>query len=139
MNTNEIKKEFVNTETINNINVNNVRYQIDQKKGYKPFYATLKDGSSVLTDYDQFPYSRYFRGVPESYRPIVAEREAGWRPIHNNCYKVEDPNREVNIHKNCFESACSVVYPCYPNYAAKYSDRDAFNVMLNNACIVEYR
>jgi hypothetical protein len=128
------------TKQFNNANVNNIRHQIEQKKQSKPFYATLKDGSSVLTDYDHFPYTRYYRGVPESYKPIVAEREAGWRPIHNNCYKVEDPTtKQLNNHKNCFETACSVVYPCYPSYAAKYSDRDAFNVMLNNACIVEYR
>lgn len=127
------------TKEYNNINVNNIRYQIEQKKSSNPFYATLRDGSSVLTDYDHFPYNRYFRGVPDSDRPIVAEREAGWRPIYNDCYKVQDPTIQKTIHKNCFETACSVIYPCYPSYAAKYSDRDAFNVMLNNACIVQYR
>lgn len=127
------------TRQFNNLNVNNIRHQIEQKKESAPFYATLKDGSSVLTDYDHFPYTRYFRGIAESDRPIVAEREAGWRPIYNKCYKVEDPTPSVENRKNCFETACSAVYPCYPSYAAKYSDRDAFNVMLNNACIVEYR
>ena len=127
------------TNNINNLNVNNVRYQIEQKKNYLPYYATLNDGSAVLTDYDHFPYTRYFRGNPYSTRPIVAEREAGWRPVYNKCYSVEDPTVVVNQNKNCFEAACSTVYPCYPSYMAKYADRDAFNVMLNNACIVEYR
>jgi hypothetical protein len=129
----------MNPSQINNINTTNIRYQINQKKKSIPYYGTLESGSGCLTDMDNFPYKRYFRGIPDSPYPIVAEREAGWRPVNNDCYNVEDPTKIKNIHKNCFESACSVVYPCYPSFAAKYQDRDAFNVMLNNACIIEYR
>ena len=133
----------MNSQQANNINVKNVeniRYQIHQKKNPYPFYATYNDGSSVLTDMDNFPYNRYFRGVPENYKPIVFEREAGWRPIYNTCYNVEEPiKHEENKRKICFQTACSTVYPCYPDYASKYSDRDFFNVSNNNACISEYR
>ena len=88
---------------------------------------------------DNFPYSRFFRGEFESTRPVVFEREAGWRKKENNCYKVQDPIKPVNHNKLCFEAACSTVYPCYLNYASKYSDREAFLVQLNNACITQYR
>ena len=127
------------TDEVNKQNVQNIRYLIEQKKAYKTFFATVNDTSAVLTDMDHFPYKRFFRGEFESDRPIVFEREAGWRPTENKCYKVQDPVRTINNNKMCFEAACSTVYPCYPSYAAKYSDRDAFLVQLNNACVIEYR
>lgn len=127
------------TKDINTQNVENVRYLINKKKGNKPFFATIDDTSAVLTDMDHFPYTRFFRGEFESDRPIVFEREAGWRPTENNCYKNQDPIKPLNHNNICYESACSTVYPCYPSYAAKYSDRDAFLVKLNNACVIQYR
>lgn len=127
------------TKDINTQNVDNIRYLINKKKGYKPFFATATDTSAVLTDLDHFPYTRFFRGEYESDRPIVFEREAGWRTTENKCYKNQDPIKPLNNNKMCFEAACSTVYPCYPSYAAKYSDRDAFLVQLNDACICQYR
>ena len=53
------------TPLINEINVNNVRVQIAKKKGYNPYLATTEQAVQVLTDYDTFPYPRYFRGIPE--------------------------------------------------------------------------
>ena len=35
------------------------------------------DFSVVGTDYDTFPYTRWYRGIAEAAEPIVAEREAG--------------------------------------------------------------
>jgi hypothetical protein len=128
----------LNTLNINYDNVKNVRSQIRQKKGSEPYFADINTGSLVLTDYDNFPYNRWWRGEKYSSRPIVAEREAGWRPINNKCYKKIKKVGENKVN-NCFETACSTVYPCVPGYLAKYSDRDALNVMLNNSCIVEYR
>ncbi len=125
---------------INDANVANVRVQIAKKKGFNPYLATVGQSVQVLTDYDTFPYPRYFRGVPESSRPIVAEREAGWRHRHDNCYKVLEPQEpDKNYPNHCFEAACSTVFPCYPEYLHKFSDRDALNVILNKACIVQYR
>ena len=124
---------------INSTNIYNIRYQIQEKKKSNPYYGTYHDGSNVLTDYDNFPYNRYFRGIPESEYPIVAEREAGWRPRFDKCYNVQEKSHKENKLKNCFETACSTVYPCYPNILTRFADRDQFNVMLNNSCIVEYR
>jgi hypothetical protein len=120
-------------------NVKNIRSQILRKQNYKPYSATLNTGSIVLTDYDHFPYQRYYRGIPNSDRPIVAEREAGWRPIYNRCYKDDQKIDEISNNNFCFETACSTVYPCHPDYLAKYADRDSLNVMLNNECVSQYR
>lgn len=122
---------------INKMNVENIRYQIYQKKKSEPFYATYTDGSSVLTDQDTFPYPRYFRGVPTSDKPIVFERESGWRPIYNSCYK-NNPEATIDKYNNCFQYPCSTVVPCYPSSVAKY-DREFINIANNNSCINEYR
>ncbi len=78
------------TATINRNNVNSVREQINRKKQSRPFLATINDAAQTITDYDTFPYPRWFRGVPESSQPIVAEREAGWRTRYDDCYSVDD-------------------------------------------------
>jgi len=127
------------TQYINSSNVNHVRRQIAKKSGFSPYLATKQEASDILTDYDVFPYPRYFRGVPTSSVPIVAEREAGWRPRHDDCYKVLQPPVEANYPNHCFSSACSTVYPCYPEYLTKYADRELLNVILNKACVPQYR
>jgi len=129
------------TPLLNQHNVDAVREMIKQKKSPNPYFATVGTASDVITDFDHFPYNRYFRGVYSSPTPIVIEREAGFRPRHDRCYSVETPpSREKSPYPNhCFETSCSTVFPCYPSYLAKYSDRDALNVQLNKACIVQYR
>ena len=129
----------MNNIDINLENVKNIRSQILRKQNYNPYFATLDKGSIALTDYDHFPYQRYFRGIPNSNRPVVAEREAGWRPIYNKCYDDDLSTIKKDEYNFCFETACSTVYPCHPEYLAKYADRDALNVMLNNDCISQYR
>lgn len=126
------------TPIVNDQNVKNVREQIALKKGHKPYLATSNHSEQVLTDYDTFPYPRWFRGEPESSRPVVAEREAGWRPRRDSCYKVLHPvNHGPRFYPNhCFQNACSTVVPCHQQ-SLKYSDRDTDN--LNNLCTVQYR
>ena len=130
------------TPIVNQSNVKNIREQIARKKGSNPYHATVTQSVQVLTDYDTFPYPRYYRGVPDSTVPIVAEREAGWRPRHDTCYSVVEPN-DVPLYpaypNNCFQAACSIVFPCYPEYASRYSDLEAMNIILNNKCIVQHR
>ena len=120
-------------------NVENVRSQIQQKKGYNPYFADINTGSLVLTDFDSFPYKRWWRGIPQSEQPVIAEREAGWRPINNDCYyptREKKNNKFKDIEMYCFEVACSTVYPCHPEYLAKHSNKE---LLLNKSCIVEYR
>ena len=130
------------TPDINQHNVDNVRRQIQLKKGSKPYHATMTQAVQVLTDYDTFPYPRYFRGVPDSNAPIVAEREAGWRQRRDSCYQVKEPiglPQYPPYPNNCFQTACSTVFPCYPEYSSRYADLDAMHLVLNNKCIVQYR
>ena len=79
-------------------NVKNIREQIKRKKQSTPYYATTKQATSVITDYDTFPYPRYFRGVAEMSEPIVAEREAGWRPRHDDSY---EENVQLDLKPEC--------------------------------------
>ena len=129
------------TPYINNQNIQGIREQIARKKGNGPYLATIQQSSEVLTDYDTFPYPRWFRGVPNSSRPIVAEREAGWRPRHDSCYRVLEPKvGDENLYPNhCFQGPCSTTYPCYPEALRRYSDRNALEVILNRSCIPQYR
>jgi hypothetical protein len=119
---------------VNIQNMKNVQYEIERKKyNERPYYATQKNVVQVVTDYDELPYKRWYRGFPESEVPIIAEREAGYRPLIRQIYLEEKSEPEKINH--CFESACSVVYPCYPEYLKKYSDADKMNVMLNKSCL----
>jgi hypothetical protein len=123
-----------NSIDINLQNMTNIQYQIQRKKyNETPYFATKTNGKQVVTDYDELPYRRWYRGIPEVNIPIVAEREAGYRPLIKNIYITEKSEPEKINH--CFESACSVVYPCYPEYLKKDADRDEMNVMLNKTCL----
>ena len=43
-----------------------------KKYSEKPYYATQKNVVQVITDYDELPYRRWYRGFPESDVPIAA-------------------------------------------------------------------
>ena len=79
------------TNTLNDCNVKHIREQIAKKRGYIPFLATNKDSVGAITDFDTFPYPRFFRGQALSSQPTVLEREAGWRIRNDCCY-----NPQVN-------------------------------------------
>jgi hypothetical protein len=131
-----LNNEFL-TEKVNNANIASIRKQISEKMGYNPYYGTVNDAESIITDMDHFPYTRFFRGIYKSPYPVVFEREAGWRPKRNSCYNSVNKCNEKSPYPNhCFEAACSTVYPCQPK---NLKDPDALKVQLNNSCIVEYR
>lgn len=129
----------MNTPEINQNNVERVREQIMRKKSHTPFNATINMPGNVLTDYDNFPYQRYWRGIPSSYSPVVAEREAGWRPRHDHCYKFSEPMQEVVVPDLCFQSACSTIYPCFKDYNRIFKDRETLDNITNNNCNIHYR
>jgi hypothetical protein len=131
----------LHTYEVNRSNVNFVRDQINRKKSSSPYLATEQQSMSVSTDYDSFPYTRWFRGVPGRSEPTVAEREAGWRFREDKCYDLPTSvlYKEHSYPNHCFETACSTVFPCYPEYLRKYADRDKMSVMLNKSCTVQYR
>ena len=92
-------------------NIQNIQGQINLKKGSNPYYGTLSSGKDVITDYDTWPYTRWYRGVPQSYMPMVADRESGWRNPAKGQYIKPIVTKSKNP-PHCFQSACSVVYPC---------------------------
>lgn len=126
------------TPQINQSNVERVREQIMKKKG-DIYHPTKNLAAKILTDYDTFPYHRYWRGVPTSHFPVVAEREAGWRHRFDNCYKIEEPIQDVPYPKHCFQTSCSTIYPCSSSYNKTFNDREIIDKMINDNCIVQYR
>jgi len=127
------------TPYINKRNVEAVQKMIEGKNSCCPYYATSATVTNVMTDMDHFPYNRFFRGVSYFPEPVVFEREAGWRELQNDCYTLHKPRQAVPYPNHCMQSACSTVFPCYPQYLAKYSDIEALDIELNKACIVQYR
>lgn len=102
------------TPFINKNNVDSIRYGISLKKSSNPLLATQWLAEQTTTDLDHFPYSRWYRGVPQSSEPITSEREAGFRVRNDSCYRVNQcvPDK-IPYPEHCFESACSTVYPCF--------------------------
>lgn len=116
------------------MNIDSVRQQIMKKNNTVPYISNGTNVLSVITDQDHHPYSRYFRGVYYFPEPIVFEREAGWRPQQQNCYEMIVPYQADIQPTNCFEAACSTIYPCY----SENSDT-GLNKKTNHSCIVKYR
>ena len=109
------------------------------KTSDRPYFATNKSVMNIVTDMDHHPYTRWFRGVYYYPDPVIMEREAGWRQQKNACYGLVMPQKPEKEPNHCFEIPCTTTLPCYPDYLAKYSDRDALNVMINKTCILQYR
>ena len=120
-------------------NENIIKKQILLKNVDEPYFPKYNNIRNIVTDIDHLPYTRFHRGLYKSDKPIVMEREAGWRSINNSCYSVRNPNMESSYPNHCFETAGSTVYPCYPQYLDKFSDKEALDVQLNRSCIVQYR
>lgn len=114
-----------------------IKYQIGLKKSNNVHYATINDVSNVVTDFDHFPYTRFYRGVYYYSKPRIIEREAGWRPQQNEYYVPNlfiEPSEYPN---HCFQSACSTTFPCH--HHKKHSDRHKLCKEFNKSCIVKYR
>ena len=113
------------------LNIEKAKYLKNNPNVYN---ATQKDCRQVITDHDNFPYQRQYRGVHDSEYPIIIEREAGYRKLEQPCYK-EKIISKSEYPKHCFEGPASVVYPCYPDYLRKYSDKAEMEIMLNRVCV----
>ena len=127
------------TSKLNEKSINSIQRQIEMKTSSDPYFATNKTVLNSITDMDHTPYTRWYRGVYYYPDPIVMEREAGWRNINNTCYTVKKDPYVDETPKHCFEVACTTNFPCYPSYLAKYADKNALDVMINNTCITQYR
>ena len=118
------------------MNETQVYNNILKKVSYgKPFYATNKSAEKVITDFDDFTYDRYYRGVYQNSKPVILEREAGYSKVENNCYRYSTSYDKPEYPKHCFEAPCSTVYPCYPEYLRKYADQEKLELFLNRKCV----
>ena len=96
-----------------------------------PYYATNKE--CVLTDQDHFPYTRYYRGIVGISKPVIFEREAGYRTINNNCYSTQVNTTPTARPTYCYQSACSTIYPCIAPNEANQNDSN-----FSKICNVQY-
>jgi hypothetical protein len=78
-------------------------------------YGTQTDVMQHPTEYDSFPYRRWFRGVPGSAEPLVHPRVAGWRLRQDAMYAPTQTRTQINAYdlypSHCFEAACSTRLP----------------------------
>lgn len=131
-------REFNNpNRDLTSKNINFIRRQIALKNKSIPYYAFQDTIKHVSEDLDHFPYTRFYRGQAKSDKPIVFEREAGYRQQHDKCYKPLIKVKEPHKPSHCFEGPCSVVYPCYPQYLRKYADKNELEIMLNKVCVIK--
>jgi len=113
-----------------------VRNGINAKLDYStPYYARSDTVKNMVTDMDHFPYTRFFRGVYNSDKPQVFDREAGWRILQPQCYTPMLGYKEPEYPNFCFEAPCSTVYPCIPAYDK--GRRAALDVQLNRMCVMK--
>jgi hypothetical protein len=125
----------INSNDITNYNINIVRQQINRKLDYNsPLYMNQYSNGEIIyrtiTDFDHFPYKRFFRGVYDKSYPIIMEREAGFRPIDNQCYKkLSLPN--IVKPDYCFQYPCSTITPCFP---AKVEEVTDYKDITNTGC-----
>lgn len=125
------------SDQITNNNINFVRQQINKKQSSQHFeLATYDMVKKSTTDFDHYPYTRFYRGIYYKQNPMFIEREAGFRKRHDDCYEPTIHYDTIPPSNLCYESACSVVYPCYPAYLRKYSDKEQMDVMLNRTCVI---
>ena len=104
-------------------NIDHIKKQIVLKNSSNPYYVN-QSIYTVRNEYDEFPYPRWYKGVAESVKPTIADREAGWIPKRIKAPIKQQPQP---LPETCFQSACSVIYPCYA--------QDNSYLYLNKACV----
>lgn len=109
-----------------------IQHAISKKLDYStPYYGKLGDVMQTQTDFDNFPYNRFFVSKYDSPYPTVYDRNAGYRVLNTPAYRC--PRRACNDKTPdlCFSAASTTVYPCYPPYFYEYADQVARNNALN--------
>lgn len=99
----------------------------------RPYYATRAMSESILTPYDHFPYKYFYRGDPYAPNPVVMEREAGYRPLNNECYRVQTDPQHYQ-HSSCWATPCSTVFPCCPGKELKNKQVGSGDQTCENRC-----
>jgi hypothetical protein len=95
-----------------------------------PYYGKLGDVMRHETDYDSFPYTKFYRSVYNSFEPTVYERKAGYRALENK-YGCRAHDRDRYVPDLVFSAPGSTTYPGYPTYFYEYASEVARNNGLN--------
>lgn len=110
---------------------------VEQKKSTQPYIATNHTVYNVITDFDHFPYSRWYRGRYQNTNPVVIEREAGFRQRQDWCYqpvaRVENEPTPTPLN-HCIQNPVSTVYPCVPT-----DEQDERIKHFQEICTIKYR
>ena len=96
-----------------NSNDSFMKTSIQRKMNYDvPFFATESSVTKTQTDFDSFPYTKWYRGIAGSSEPIIIDRKAGFRPRTDECYETKTCPENVQSDL-CFQFPCSTVLPCH--------------------------
>jgi hypothetical protein len=96
----------------------------------KPYYATGNTIKQFHTDFNQFPYPRFYRGEYNNSHPIILDREPGYAKM----VKTVKYDNDIGIIKTpapyFFQMAASTVLPL------KNSEKwDSREFHLNKSCV----
>ena len=95
-----------------------------------PYYATGETIKQFPSDFNQFPYPRFFRGIVKSDYPVILDREPGYSKVYSTKsydYKEGLNDKAANYF---FQIPCSTVLP--PQNEKTWSNREFH---MNNNCI----
>lgn len=94
-----------------------------------PFFPSASCISAFVTDVNELPYPRFYRGQALSPLPIVWEREAGYNTVIRRpstyTYVSPQPNA-ADLY--CFQAACSTIFPCDPKTQTHPFPSDAVSI-----------
>jgi hypothetical protein len=122
------------TPKLTEMSITSIQKQILKKNSDIPYIANNSQIKQSITDMDHHPYTRWYRGVYYFPQPIIMEREAGFRPQENQCYKNISPYVD-DTYSGCFEIPCTTTMPCN---TVTYKENDKVNTAINNSCMVQY-
>jgi hypothetical protein len=101
--------------------------QLKNQSGH-PYISWGNDVKHVITDVDHFPYTRFYRGVYNDFKPHIWEREAGYHILNNQNYDFI-PIYNIQYPQNTFQIPCSTILP------SAYNKKT--NLSTNNDCVNE--
>jgi hypothetical protein len=89
-----------------------IQNQMRGKIGPCPYFPPIQEIFQVRTDVDEQPYHRFFRGRPDSDRPVIWDREAGYSRIRAQTTTPRRTAEVATTPSTCFQVPCSTVLPC---------------------------
>ena len=118
-------------DTLRN-NIEFIRSEIEKKNSDSPYVSTIRHPMNVITDYDVFPYQRWYKGAPHMDTAVHDMREAGWRIRNDACYQpTYNAPKQPSVAKDFFfSSGCStnlVHNPPHPQTTMKTANPEYIN------------